>query len=280
MVGGIGSATTSSSYEVSYDNNEYRINDKPSTEAEVNKLLAMQGITAAHGAFTTVDGMTLSSSANTSAVTDFGGPTPLPDVSGQGLGPTELQQKMWSDEITDGALMWEAISEMARVSQREMTDAKELRNAMQQGKIESKQAQINATEKQIEAERKAAGEALVGAIVSAVVTMAASIGGGALSGGEGAGKIIGGGLSSAAGSLGTVAQKAFDYMSKTSGGLREADDQKLVAKRYERQEAVFDAAVDEAKSSYEEAKEQFKLALRVLQEHMERQTQVVQKITS
>ncbi len=59
-----------------------------------------------------------------------------------------------------------------------------------------------------------------------------------------------------------------------------SDEAKLQQKRWEEMEAIADAEIDEAKNNYEEAKEQFKLALRILNEHMERQTQVIQKITS
>ena len=54
---------------------------------------------------------------------------------------------------------------------------------------------------------------------------------------------------------------------------------RLQAKMHELQEAIFDESIDEAKANYNEAKEQFKLALRILQEHQERQSQVVKKIT-
>jgi len=55
---------------------------------------------------------------------------------------------------------------------------------------------------------------------------------------------------------------------------------KLEAKRYEMIEAVFDASIDSAKSTQEAARELFKLALRIVSEHAERQTQVAQKLSS
>jgi len=54
---------------------------------------------------------------------------------------------------------------------------------------------------------------------------------------------------------------------------------RLQAKMHELQEAIFDESIDEAKANYNEAKEQFKLPLRILQGHQERQSQVVNKIT-
>ena len=46
------------------------------------------------------------------------------------------------------------------------------------------------------------------------------------------------------------------------------------------QESIFDDSIDSAKANYEGAKEQFKLALKILQEHMDRQQQVVQKLSN
>jgi chromosome segregation ATPase len=45
-------------------------------------------------------------------------------------------------------------------------------------------------------------------------------------------------------------------------------------------EQIYDDQVDEAKDNYDAAKEQFKKALKIINEHVERQTQVAQKITS
>jgi hypothetical protein len=54
---------------------------------------------------------------------------------------------------------------------------------------------------------------------------------------------------------------------------------RLQAKMLELQKALYDEQIDEAKARYDEVKEKFKLALRILQEHQERQTQAVNKIT-
>jgi len=54
---------------------------------------------------------------------------------------------------------------------------------------------------------------------------------------------------------------------------------RLQKKMFELQEAIIDENIDNAKANYEEAKEQFKSALRIIQELQERQTQVVKKLT-
>ena len=54
---------------------------------------------------------------------------------------------------------------------------------------------------------------------------------------------------------------------------------RLQKKMFELQEAIIDENIDNAKANYEEAKEQFKSALRIIQELQERQTQVIKKLT-
>jgi hypothetical protein len=64
-----------------------------------------------------------------------------------------------------------------------------------------------------------------------------------------------------------------------SEGSAEAD-KAGIERRAREMEEIADQAVEEAKQAADQAKEQFKLAMRILQEHMERMTQVTQKITS
>ena len=63
-----------------------------------------------------------------------------------------------------------------------------------------------------------------------------------------------------------------------------ADAEKVRRKRAEMLEALLDRDIDSAKENakadYDEAREQFLLAIRIIAEQTERQTQVVQKITS
>jgi hypothetical protein len=267
----IGSATSSTRSQepitVEYNGpNQYVLNGKEASEAEVNRALAGRGITASQGMFRTSDGFELNST-NQNAVT-LSGSAPLPNVAGPMAGNELVGQKAgWLTEISDGALMWHAMSTLAHTAELDMKSSKELKNAMEQQKIQMKQAQINATESQIAAERKAATEQLVFSLVA----VAASAAGGAWGGTaiQGASQAIGGAV--------TAAGQAY---SKNMGAQREADEKKLEVKRLEREEAMIDQAVDTAKSNYEESRELFKNALKAISEHVERQTQVVQKITS
>ena len=58
-----------------------------------------------------------------------------------------------------------------------------------------------------------------------------------------------------------------------------AEMTRLRAKMLKLQEAIYDENIEDAKTQYEGAKEQFKLALKILQKHQERQTQAVKKFT-
>ena len=73
-------------------------------------------------------------------------------------------------------------------------------------------------------------------------------------------------------------------MSPKEKGVAVADAarrQNVIQKKvWEMMDQIADSEIDEAKDEYEKTKEQFKLALRILSEHMERMTQVIQKETS
>lgn len=204
----------------------------------------------------------------------------LPGVTGGGTNAVTMGEKAgWMAEISDSALMFNALWEMARSSQQDLASAKDIKNAMQTAKIDAKEAAINETQNQIEAERAAAwesfGYAVAGALVSLGVSLVGSGAGGFVEdkAWQAAWQASAQGWGSATTALGTA-------ISKNSGYQRDADDAKLRSQRLEMQEAIFDDAVDTFKGSYEEAKEQMKLALRIIQEHFELQSQVVQKITS
>ena len=67
--------------------------------------------------------------------------------------------------------------------------------------------------------------------------------------------------------------------SKTDGPQRKADDKELEAIRWEMNAEMMEQMVEESQSSYEESKELFKLALRILTEHYELASQATQTYT-
>lgn len=57
-------------------------------------------------------------------------------------------------------------------------------------------------------------------------------------------------------------------------------EQRMRTARYERVEAVLDDNIESAKSTYEDAREQYTRALGILRQHMERQSQAAQRLAN
>lgn len=165
------------------------------------------------------------------------------------------------------ALMWHAMSEMARTSRQDMRVAAELRNAMQASKVQNQKNNISATEQKLEADREAAVQNFVVQVAAAFATHKAGTSEKIKSEEVGA-------------AIGKAVEGGGQAWVKNSGAGRAADDKELEAMRHRLMEAIDDQAIESAKTNHEDAKEQHKLALRVLAETAERMTQVIQKITS
>lgn len=93
------------------------------------------------------------------------------------------------------------------------------------------------------------------------------------------GKAADGVATSLPSALGTVYSTYATAESKNNGPQREADEAKLKAMRWEAQAEMMNQMVEEAQSNYEEAKELFKLALKILADHGELVTQATQTTT-
>jgi vacuolar-type H+-ATPase subunit H len=70
--------------------------------------------------------------------------------------------------------------------------------------------------------------------------------------------------------------KELEALGKSKSGKQTDTEQG----RQEMLETFVDDAVDSAKDTYDSAKEQFRRALKIVSEHVERETQVVQKVTN
>lgn len=250
---------------------------------------ALPHLTVSQGDLYDKEGRPLSTTYGSAAATQFGEgrPVPLPDVPGSPAAPGEVSGKLEGiQEIPLASLMFMALYEMARVSSREQADATKFRHAMQEQKDKAKDAALEATDKQIEADRAAAEEqfitmACVAIVVAVVQILANLVGAGVLGAGAGSG------LATAANVVAAVAQPVgqmvttgVDIASKTDGHQKRANEKEIETKEQELAEAEFDAALDSAKSTAESAKEQFKMALNIILETLERQSQVVQKLTA
>ena len=94
------------------------------------------------------------------------------------------------------------------------------------------------------------------------------------------GGTMGQALQASASGFGNAVQAGINAYSKNSGAQRDADDAMLLEKRWEMMESMQDDMVDTFKGAHEDARELFRLALRIIQEHFELRSQAVQKLTS
>jgi len=252
----------------------YTIDGQAATETEVNKTLNKTGLRVSADGFETLEGTPVTG-LNVDAVTTFGGPIPLTDPEGPVAPLAEAAQRMDGvKEMGLGALMFHALYEMARMNQNDAMQAKQIRNAMQQGKRQAKMNQIESTVRQIEGEREAAWDNFGWSVAGAVVSFAAA--------GYGATgtDIMQSGMAASATALGGAVTAYGQLYTKTTGGQAKVDAERIRQKQLEAEESSFDEMIDDARSNYEQATEQFKLALRIISEHMERQSSAVQRFTS
>lgn len=264
------------------DNGSYQVADgsgdaQTMDESQLNARIANQGFEVVDGDVF-VGGQRLGSSAALSAATGrMSGPA-LPDVADAGVEHTALnsQLRSFSGDLTESAVAWMAMAEMSKQSMKDISQASELRNAMQQMKLDAKDQEIDATEKKIEAERDAAWEQFAWACAGAVAS--AALGGFGASSGM-AGTAAGGAMAGAAAGAGGVMTSLGTAISKTAGAQARADEAQIEILEHQRDQEALDQTIDSVRRSYEEAKEQMKQALKVLNDMSDRQSQVVQTIT-
>ena len=146
------------------DNGNYQVADgdgeaQTMTETQLNARIANQGFEVVDGDVF-IGGQRLGSSASLSAATGRMDNPILPDISDAGVdhGALNSQLRSFSGDLSESAVAWMAMAEMSKQSMRDISQASELRNAMQQMKLDAKDQEIDATEKKIEAERDAAWE--------------------------------------------------------------------------------------------------------------------------
>lgn len=189
---------------------------------------------------------------------------PILPSSGNATLPRDFgdQLGVYSAEMDGGAgaLAWESLMEMARSASIDIRTAADLRAAMHQGATDAKAAAIVKTERQQGHERAASLQSL--GVNIAVQLVAVTVVGGQL----------GIGLSNTAGAISNA-------WTQNIGPGRKAQQEKLEQMHQELQGSIFEGNIDSAKANYDDAKEQFKLALRILSEHAERQTQITNTIT-
>ena len=264
------------------DNGNYQVADgqgeaQTLTETQLNARIANQGFEVVDGDVF-VGGQRLGSAATLSAATGRMDNPALPDVGETGVAHSALnsQLRSFSGDLSESAVAWMAMAEMSKQSMRDISQASELRNAMQQMKLDAKDQEIDATEKKIDAERDAAWEQFAWACAGAVAS--AALGGFGASSGM-AGTAAGGAMAGAAAGAGGVMTSLGTAISKTSGAQARADEAQIEILEHQRDQEALDQTIDSVRRSYEEAKEQMKQAMKILNDMSDRQSQVVQTIT-
>ncbi len=242
-------------------------------EDEVNALLQPYGLQMSAGTLKAVDGFHIGlTTSGVSAATSYGGPPPLPDVASKGADTGTLTRAIGnasaSESVSDGLLMWMALSTLAHTAMRDMKDAKDIRNIMQQGKRAAADQEINALEKSIEAQKDAAWQKFGISMATAAASCAMAIWGGKMFDNAATSEAL-------SRSIAQVLPELGNALSQQSGAQKRASDAQLEQKRMEMQGKLYDELIEDAKGNYEECKELFKLALKVMQEHVERETQAI-----
>ena len=86
-------------------------------------------------------------------------------------------------------------------------------------------------------------------------------------------------MAGAAAGAGGVMTSLGTAISKTGGAQARADEAQIEILEHQRDQEALDQTIDSVRRSYEEAKEQMKQAMKVLNDMSDRQSQVVQTIT-
>ena len=235
------------------------------SEKDLNAKLKPHGLQVVGGSLQSLDGFAVNSD-NALTVTDFGA-HPLPGVSGPVMAAADVGSKLdWLQSmaaIEGAALMWMALSTMATTSMREMKDAKDIKHALQTGKLAAKDAEIQSQQNEINAQREEAAKAFAVAMVIAVVSA----------------YMVTTSFSGAAGAVSTAANAGYQAYSKDSGPQAKANEEKIKAMQHQKEQEMLQMGIDDAQANYDDSREMFKLALKIMSEYVERQSQTVQAFT-
>lgn len=249
-------------------------------EATLNAILAANG-----AGFKFVNGVRVESDT-VDRVSGPGGDSsydlsdhPLPGVDdGTGTG-TMTQKAAWLQNFegaSDAALLWLGLMATVKSNRDEMVTARLLKNLGHEQKIALKSNEIDANVAKIEAEKDAAALQFYIALGCAVVTVAAA-GIGAASGASATTVSSVVQVTSACTSAVSAGGKWLD---KEFGPQAEADRKQIEAQRYQALQEMVDASIDDLKGAYDEAKEQWKGALKIISDHYDQQLQTTSKIFS
>jgi len=240
-------------------------NSQTMTEAQLNEFLAPVGMKFVSGAQQSVDGFAVTP-ANGSIANDLSADPTVASPAGDRASPEVVQERLSAldpNYSSAGSLAWMALSEMARTSENERKTARELRDALQKGKFEEKQASLDAQASKIESEKSAAWVQFGAACGAAAV----SLGGGFYGLGGGNAAMAQGIVASS-----SVISTGVTAADKTGGAQAEADAQELYSKTRDLEADKLDMYIDDASSNYQEAKQAHDKAIKMIEDFMQRKT--------
>lgn len=243
-------------------------NTETMSEAEVNTLLESRGIRFENGVQKSVDGFTVTP-GNAMTMNNLSAAPTLPNVTGPVHSSDVLTQRLGGlsgGGATAGAMAWLALSEMVRTSMKDLKMAKELRNALQVTKFEEKQLSLDAQEDKIEAEKGAAWTNFAWQAAASVISIGVGF--------AGSNAVLGQAIVQSTQllpALGTAIDKQWGFQA-------EADEQDLISKGHDLEADKMDMYVDEASSNYQEAKQAMEKAIKLLEDHTQRQTDALNNI--
>ena len=234
----------------------------------LSKILNSQGLTMGAGGLNSMDGFAIATAVNGSAAVDFGDANApiLPAMTQSANVDYELMgdrlNALSSNSMEDGALMWHALSEVARGSREDMAMTKQLRFAMEKQKYASKMKELKAKEEEIDAQKEAAVWSAVASLASVAVA--------SFTGGQNMGVAMG-------------AQQAMSQtvnaISVNWGPQAEANQKALDQKSEQIVQSTLDEAIESLKGNYDAAREAHRQSLEVIQKHCELASQNVRAIT-
>lgn len=243
-------------------------------EATLNQLLAASGagFQFVNGVRVESDGVDLVS--GTGGTIDYS-EHPLPSVDGSFPNGGEKADWLMSFEgASDACLMWMGLMTLAKSGREDAKLAKELKNQAHDSKRAAKESEIEATVEKVEAEKDAALQQMVVACcVAAGTAIAAGIGTAGGGGVQGASTAV-----SVASACGQAVTATSNWMSKEWGPQAEADEKMIEAMRHQARQEMFDSVIEDKKADYEEGKEQFKAALKLIDDHYDMQLQTSGRI--
>jgi hypothetical protein len=245
----------------------------------------------------------------------FGGAPPLMNLhtsatSADVMGACDLFSS--GPGASEGSLMYLALSTMSKTAEEERQVHADVKQAAQGMKINAKDGEIAAKVTKMNADIKDAQDSYATALTCFVITCVAAavsvVGSSMSSSGKAASSVTtdagakdlgytdvaaansagkslsgwGGGISAVGTGVGATSSLYSAYQNKESwerGAKRQGAEADIEQTRWQKMQEVFEQNVDEAKSSIESSKEQFKLAQRVMKETEERRSQNVSAFT-